>query len=155
MVYIVATLLRKAYESRRGGWDGRNGWRRLMLAPNDYAEDDSALFHPLTRRLMRQIDFRHGGPDFDRRYPDGIPTTVEISHAQFGPLTSGLIMYPQGHARADQANLPALLDHKCRLLTEHAVGDVDALVSRFSKLADKSPQQIAELYAFEIRGIAT
>ena len=75
MVYIIATLLRKAYEARRAGWDGQNGWQQLMLAPADYAEDESALFHPLTRRLMQHIDFRHGGPDFDRRYPDGIPTT--------------------------------------------------------------------------------
>ena len=27
MVYIMATLLRKAYEARRDGWDGRDGWR--------------------------------------------------------------------------------------------------------------------------------
>ena len=76
-----------------------------MLAPADYAEDESALFHPLTRRMMQQIDFRHGGPDYDRRYPDGIPTTVELSHAKLGPLTSGLVMYPQGHARADATEL--------------------------------------------------
>jgi len=37
------------------------------VSPDDYAENDSALFHPLTRRLMQLIDFRHGGADFDRR----------------------------------------------------------------------------------------
>jgi 2-methylcitrate dehydratase len=63
MLYIVATLLRKAFEARQAGWDGHDGWQRLMLTPADYAEDESALFHPLTRRLMQQIDFRHGGPD--------------------------------------------------------------------------------------------
>src|SRR5882724_11384994 len=42
MVYIIATLLRKAYEARRNGWDGQNGWRRLMLAPADYADDETA-----------------------------------------------------------------------------------------------------------------
>ena len=85
MLYIVATLLRKAFEARQAGWDGRDGWRRLMLAPADYAEDESALFHPLTRKLMQRIDFRHGGADYDCRYPDGIPTTVEVSHAKLGP----------------------------------------------------------------------
>ncbi len=141
MVYIVATLLRKAYEARRTGWDGQDGWRRLMLTPADYAEDESALFHPLTRRLMQQIDFRHGGPEFDRRYPDGIPTTVEISHAKLGPLTSGLVMYPQGHARADAGELPRLLEHKFRLLAGPAVDDVDALVSRFTKLSQSRPNK--------------
>jgi 2-methylcitrate dehydratase len=153
MLYIVATLLRKAYEARRKGWDGRDGWQRLMLAPADYAEDETALFHPLTRRLMQQIDFRHGGPDFDSRYPDGIPTTVELGHAKLGPLSSGLIMYPEGHARCDTGNLPDLLRHKFRLLAGPAVEDVDALVSRFTGLAAKSPQKIADVYNFEIRGL--
>ncbi len=153
MLYIVATLLRKAYEARQAGWDGQDGWRRLMLAPADYAEDESALFHPLARRLMQHIDFRHGGPDFDRRYPDGIPTTVEISHAKLGPLTSGLVMYPQGHARADVTNLAALLAHKCRVLAGPAVDDVDALVARFTKLVGKSPVEIEDLYNFAIHGL--
>src|SRR5437879_2078533 len=154
MLYIVATLLRKAYEARRAGWDGRNGWQQLMLAPADYAEDESALFHPLTRRLMKQIDFRHGGPDFDRRFPDGIPTTVQISHAKLGPLSSGLVMYPQGHARADATNLPSLLAHKCRLLAGNAVDDVDALVARFTNFARKAPNDVQQLYEFRIVGLS-
>jgi 2-methylcitrate dehydratase len=154
MVYIIATLLRKAYEARRGGWNGQDGWQRLMLTPADYAEDESALFHPLTRRLMQQIDFRHGGPDYDRRYPDGIPTTVETVHTKLGPLTSGLVMYPAGHARCEAVNLAALLEQKFRLLAALGVGDVDALVTRFSNLAAKSPQEIADLYDFKIRGLA-
>jgi 2-methylcitrate dehydratase len=154
MVYIIASLLRKAYEARRAGWDGQNGWEKLMLAPVDYAEDDSALFHPLTRRIMQQIDFRHGGPDFDRRYPDGIPTSVEISHAKLGPLTSGLVMYPQGHARADSNELTRLLKHKFRLLASPAVDDADALVSRFTNMSQKSSNEIADLYNFAIRGVS-
>jgi 2-methylcitrate dehydratase len=154
MLYIVATLLRKAYEARREGWDGRDGWQRLMLTPADYAEDDTALFHPLTRRLMPHIDFRHGGPEFDQRYPDGIPTTVELGHAKLGPQTSGLIMYPEGHARCDATNLVPLLQHKFRLLAGPAVEDPHALVNRFTGLAANTPQQIAELYNFEIRGLS-
>jgi 2-methylcitrate dehydratase len=154
MLYIVATLLRKAYEARRAGWDGQDGWRRLMLVPGDYAEDDTALFHPLTRRLMNQIDFRHGGADFDTRYPDGIPTTVELGHAKLGPQSSGLVMYPQGHARSDASGLAGLLEHKFRLLAASAVDDVDLLVGRFTKLAEKSPADIGSLYDFKIRGLA-
>jgi 2-methylcitrate dehydratase len=154
MLYIVATLLRKAYEARRAGWDGRDGWRRLMFTPIDYAEDESALFHPLTRRLMQQIDFRHGGPEFDEKYPDGIPTTVELAHAKLGPHSSGLVMYPQGHARANQEQLGALLEHKFRLLAAPAVDDVDALIARFTNLAGKSPRDIADLYDFKIRDLA-
>jgi 2-methylcitrate dehydratase len=153
MLYIVATVLRKAFEARRAGWNGQDGWRRLMLAPEDYAENDSALFQPLTRQLMQRIDFRHGGPDYDRKYPDGIPTTVEISHAKLGPLTSGLVMYPQGHARADATNLAALLEHKFQLLTGPAVEAPDALKARFSNLAAKSAEEVQRLYDFKIRGV--
>jgi 2-methylcitrate dehydratase len=154
MLYIVATLLRKAYEGRKAGWDGKDAWRRLMLAPVDYAEDKSALFHPLTRSLMERIDFRHGGTDYDRKYPDGIPTSVEISHAKLGPMTSGLVMYPQGHARADSSNLAAVLDHKFRLLAGPAIDEIDSLKSRFSNLGQKSPEEVRSLYDFRIRGVS-
>ncbi len=97
MVYIIATLLRKAIETRASSWEA------LMLMPDDYS--DAALFHPLTRRLMERIDFRHGGPEYDAKYPDGIPTTVEIEHEEVGQLTSGLVMYPEGHARCTSGNL--------------------------------------------------
>jgi 2-methylcitrate dehydratase len=156
MIYIIATLLRKAYEARTegpDGWDGQDGWRRLMLRPSDYAEDESALFHPLTRRLMKQIDFRHGGPDYDRRYPDGIPTTVEITHSQLGQLSSGLVMYPEGHARCDSGNLSSLLTHKTRALLGKHAESLAEIITKFNNLANKSPAEIAKLYDFEIRGL--
>jgi 2-methylcitrate dehydratase len=153
MVYIIATLLRKAHEARRSGWDGRDGWRRLMLVPADYAEDDSALFHPLTRQLMARIDFRHGGLEFDREYPDGIPTTVDVNHGTLGRLSSGLVMYPEGHARSTTANLASLLNHKFRQLAGLGIDDVDSLFNRFSNLVEKSPPEIATLYDFKIRGL--
>ena len=57
MVYIIATLLRKAIET------GRTSWQDLMLVPEDY--DDASLHHPLTRQIMAMIDFRHGGREYD------------------------------------------------------------------------------------------
>jgi 2-methylcitrate dehydratase len=146
MVYIIATLLRKAFEQQRAGW------RELMLLPADY--DDEALFHPITRQLMERIDFRHGGPAYDQEYPNGIPTTVEIEHDALGHQSSGLVMYPEGHARCTTANLDELLNHKFRVLASLAVDDVDALYGRFSGLADKSAAEIAELYDFQIKGVA-
>jgi 2-methylcitrate dehydratase len=153
MVYIVATLLRKAFDARRAGWDGQDGWKRLMLAPADYAEDETALFHPTTRRLMERIDFRHGGPEYDRQYPDGIPTTVEIEHAELGNQNSGLIKFPAGHARC-RAGILGLLDHKWHAIVQSSVDDFSAFVSRLKKVAEKSPDQVAALYDFTIRNVA-
>ena len=144
MVYIIATLLRKAIESRQAGW------KELMLMPADY--DDSALCDPLTRRLMDCIEFRHGGTEYDAKYPDGIPTTLEIEHATSGRLNSGIVMYPEGHARNASGNLSALLEHKFRALASLGVNDVEALYRRFTGMAKKTPAEIAELYDFTILG---
>lgn len=142
MVYIIATLLRKAFEARQGGW------KRLMLMPADY--DDSSLFHPLTRRLMERIEFRHGGPEYDAKYPDGIPTTLDIDHAQLGQLSSGLVMYPAGHARNSTADLDDLLSHKFRLLAALGVAEVDGLLERFTHLDLKTAADVAGIYDFDL-----
>jgi 2-methylcitrate dehydratase len=154
LVYIVATLMRKANEALREGWDGIDGWQRLMLTPEDYAEDGTAVLHPTTRRMIDRIELRYGGPEYDAKYPDGIPTTVEIDHARLGTLSSGLVMYPEGHARSTSGNLDSLLAQKFKMLAEPAVDDVLALESRFTDLANKSPVEIAELYEFQIRGLS-
>jgi hypothetical protein len=62
-------------------------------------------------------------------------------------------MHPQGHARAVAVQLESLLEHKCRLLAGAAVEDVDALVKRFTCIAQKSQKEIAILYDFKIRGV--
>jgi len=142
MVYIIATLLRKAFGQREAGW------RELMLVPADY--DETSLADPLTRQLIDRIEFRHGGKEYDEKYPDGIPTTLEIEHETLGTLSSGLVMYPEGHARCTSGNLPALLEHKFRVLAGLGVADVDALYRRFTGLAEKSAAQIAALYDFQI-----
>ena len=122
-----------------------------MIVPDDYSDD--AITNPLTRRLMDRIEFRHGGPEYDKRYPDGIPTTVEIDHATLGHLSSGLVMYPEGHARNKSGHLDSLLEHKFRTLAALGVDDVDALYRRFTDLDTKTPAEIAELYDFQIRGL--
>jgi len=142
MVYIIATLLRKALQQKTGDWQA------LMLAPEDYNE--TSLFDPLTRSLMAKIEFRHSGAEYDAKYPDGIPTSLEIDHADLGKLTSGLVMYPEGHARNRSGNLDRLLAHKFKLLAGLGVSDVDALYKRFTGLSGKSAADIAQLYDFQI-----
>jgi 2-methylcitrate dehydratase len=145
MVYIIATLLRKAIESQQAGW------KEIMLLPADY--DDAALVHPSTRELIDKIEFRHGGAEYDAKYPDGIPTTLEIDHAELGKLSSGLVMYPLGHARNSSRELDDVLAFKFRSLAGLAVDDPEALRRRFSNLATKSAVEIARIYDFPIRGV--
>src|SRR5262249_53120276 len=104
-------------------------------------------------QLMEKIQFRHGGPEYDVKYPDGIPTTLEIDHAELGTSSSGLVMYPLGHARNASEELDGVLDYKFRSLAALAVDDPADLRRRFADLGQKSCDEIAHLYEFSIRGV--
>ncbi len=144
MAYIIATLLRKALENRAAGKP--TDWKALMLNPLDYNRD--AVFNKTTRSLMEKIDFAHGGPEYDRRYPDGIPTSVVIEDDQGNAYDSGLIMYPAGHARNTEADLEDLLAHKFALMGGLAFGDPKPIIERFNNLACKSAEDIQHLHDF-------
>ena len=147
MVYIIGTLLRKALETKQTTWED------LILLPADY--DDQALYHPLTRKLMEKIEFQHGGAEYDEKYPDGIPTTLEIKHQQLGAFSSGLVMYPEGHARSNSGNLEFLLKNKFRRLAALGVGKeaeaIDALWNQFTNLSGKNAEAIWNLYDFPLQ----
>ena len=138
MVYIIATLLRKAFESQQTRWDD------LMLLPEDY--DPPSLFHPVTRQLMQRIDFAHGGPSYDAKYPDGIPTQVDVELSNGQELTSGLVMYPTGHARSEYP-LEELLETKFQQLTSSAVDCSEDLDRRLTGLAEKSAEEVCGIYS--------
>lgn len=80
MVYIVSTILRKALEIKdfntRKFESLDDVWKLLMLGPYDYSQ--SAIANKVTRALMNKIDFQHGGVEYDKNYPDGIPTSILI-----------------------------------------------------------------------------
>lgn len=152
MAYIVATLLRKAIELGSvpaGGGSHSDAWKALMLDPYDYEIGPSAISHPLTRALMDKIEFRHGGPDYDAKYPEGIPTSIEIEDASGEVLESGLIMFPAGHARNTAANLDELLAHKFELLGGLAGTSADAL-ERLRAIGSLSAAELGDIYQIDI-----
>ncbi|MCA9299867.1 MAG: MmgE/PrpD family protein [Phycisphaerales bacterium] len=146
MVYIVATLLRKALEKKAVSWTD------LMLEPADYADD--AIANPETTRLMDLIEFEHGGAEYDRRYPDGIPTSVVITDGSGRTYDSGLVMYPGGHARNAMGETPvdleAILHHKFRLLGGLAFADPEPIIARLSDIGAKSASDIATINDFAL-----
>ena len=52
-------------------------WKTLMLNALDYGKE--ALFNETTRKIMEKIDFQHGGVEYDTKYPEDIPASLEIS----------------------------------------------------------------------------
>jgi 2-methylcitrate dehydratase len=157
MAYIVATLLRKALEHRAkhgtlptGGGANDAVWKALMLSPYDYAEDERAIFNPLTRAIMKKITFEHGGAEYDKRYPDGIPTSIVVTNNDGKKLDTGLVMYPGGHARNTSANLRDILAHKFKLLGDLGLKDAAKFIERFNNLAKLSASELQNLYDFEL-----
>ena len=125
-------------------------WKALMLLPDDYREDESAIFHPVTRAIMKKIRFEHGGPEYDAKYPDGIPTSIVISDSKATKHDSGFVMYPAGHARNTTANLRDILATKFERLGAIALKDPKSVIERFSDLAQLSAKDVANLHDFEI-----
>ena len=68
-----------------------------MLEPEDYSQ--RAIKNEMTKVIMDKIIFEHGGEDYDKLYPKGIPTSVEIKLQDGQQLSSGLIKFPPGHSK--------------------------------------------------------
>lgn len=148
MLYLVCTMLRKALEHRHARSSATIGWKELMLTPHDF--DRHAIANQVTRSLMGKMAFEWGGPDYDAKYPDGIPTSMVIADEQREAFDSGLVMYPAGHARNTTADLKGILAHKWNLLGKLAASDPAALIKRLEKVEKKSAPEIASLFDFEI-----
>ncbi len=147
MVFIISRLLRKAAEMGAPA-ENDDAWIALMLEPADYGQ--AAIHDPATRAIMEKIRFEHGGEEYDRRYPDGIPTSMKVQ-AGSQMVDSGLVMYPAGHARNTSADLHRILDAKFRLLAGLAVDSgADALVARMNALPSMTPAELMGLYHFEL-----
>jgi len=154
MVYIVSTMLRKAFEAQdASGGDGLPStvdgwWKAIMLGPHDYSAE--AIHDPVTRALMGKITFEHGGPDYDRRYPDGIPTSLTIEMTDGRKLDSGLVMYPAGHARNTTANLRDILASKFAMLGRLGIRKARKAVRELEQLEHLSAKDLRGLYNLDL-----
>jgi len=150
MAFIVSRILQKALKSGTPLGTMDDAWKSLMLSPYDYGKD--ALYDPDTRSLMSKITFEHGGPDYDAKYPDGIPTSMDITLAGGKKLSSGLVMYPPGHARNTSADLDSILAHKNKLLGDivfSETGALDNFVGRLQNMKSLSPSDMETIYSFD------
>jgi 2-methylcitrate dehydratase len=146
--FILARTLLKAREA--SGRGDPLGWESLMLLPDDYA--DAMIASGAVMRLIERVEIEHGGAEYDRLYPEGIPTSVAVDHARLGTLGGELVRFPLGHARSDAARTAAVVELKFARLVSGAVADPAALRQRI-RVAGRTPAEIAELYAFAIQGL--
>ena len=156
MVYIVSTILRKAYEtqdlnSKLGGFKNLDGvWKMLMLEPRDYGH--RALFNEKTRNLMTKCTFSHGGKTYDEKYPEGIPTSISVSFKGGKKVESGFVMFPSGHSRNSTANLKDILNYKNNLLGRLALSESDLKekLSALDNIEKASNKDLQNLYGGKI-----
>jgi len=159
MVYILARLLQNAKTKKEqliaaasDAAEKTRGdalWKLLMLLPSDYSR--TAIRDPATRKLMDLISFEHGGPDYDSKYPEGIPTSIIITDNKGATFDSELIMFPAGHAANKDADLKSILETKFLRLAELAVKDAKGALEKLAGLKDKTAKEIEQLYDFDIQ----
>ncbi|MFO0886457.1 MAG: hypothetical protein U0894_20140 [Pirellulales bacterium] len=150
--YIVASVLHKAMVAESRGELATTEvelWKQLMLVPDDYS--DEALQNGQIRKLMAKIELEHGGEGFDARYPEGIPTEVVLKHKSLGSQTSGMVLFPIGHASGRQDVLEELLRLKFQRLAQVGVRSPERVRGQLMGLAKLTADEIGRLYSFEIR----
>jgi len=150
MAFIVSRILVKAQQAGKVPSQMDAAWMDLMLSPYDYGKD--ALYDPATRALMAKITFSHGGPEYDAKYPEGIPTSMDITLKGGKKIPSGMVMFPSGHARNTSADLKTILQFKNRMLGDIVFSDratVDSFVGRLVNMKAASASEVAGLYDFD------
>jgi 2-methylcitrate dehydratase len=148
LLLLIFSLLLKA-----GKVPGSNDevWKTLMLSPYDYGS--AALTDADTRSLMHKTSFAHGGKEYDDKYPEGIPTSIELTLKGGKVVSSGLVMFPSGHARDTKADLQAILDHKNKLLGDLVFKQGAARETFVKALQEmKSAKNLTDLYLFDWDG---
>ena len=154
MAYIISTLIRKAIEQPDLYKDTENLdnlWKRLMLEPNDYGAE--ALFNKGTRNLMDKITFSHGGEEYDKNYPLGIPTSLIITMNDGSKHDSKMVLFPSGHAKNESCSLEGILAHKFKLLGSLALKseDLETMLGKLHNLENLNNQELQGLYNCNIQ----
>lgn len=154
MVYITSTLLRKAIEIGPSLLDSVRNlddlWKKLMLEPKDY--NQKAIHNPVTRELMSKTHVEYGGPEYDAKYPEGIPTSLAMSF-DGKLLSSGFMMFPGGHARNTSVDLYDVLNYKFNLFGELALEheQLSEMIINLQNLENLSNMDLRGLYNCNIK----
>jgi 2-methylcitrate dehydratase len=150
MAFILSRILKKAFDKGSAAGKMDDAWMDLMLSPYDYGKD--ALYDKDTRDLMAKVTFSHGGPSYDDKYPEGIPTSMDITLKGGKVISSGLVMFPSGHARNTSADLKTILAFKNRMLGDIVFqnrDEVDKFVGRLMRMKELSASEVAGVYDFD------
>lgn len=155
MVFIVSRLLKKALDNSskvKSLLKNRDSlWKELILTPLDYSYE--ALKCPTTKELMNKIKFLHGGKEYDDKYPEGIPTKVDVNFSTGKNISSGLVMFPSGHSKNTICDLKDILNNKNKTLLNYAISnnsESDKLLHNLNNIEFMTNKDLEEVYNCKI-----
>jgi 2-methylcitrate dehydratase len=101
---------------------------------------------------MAKCTFSHGGPEYDSKYPEGIPTSISVTLKGGKKYDSGFVMFPSGHSRNTSANLKDILDYKNNLLGKLALseGELTEKLSMLNNIENLSNKDLQNIYNCKI-----
>lgn len=122
-----------------------------MLDPNDYSAE--AVINPKTRNLMDKMTFSHGGPEYDKNYPEGIPTSLQVTLTNGEKFDSKMILFPTGHAKNTTADLNSILAHKFKLLGDLALEPTEreTMTTNLNNLENLTNKDLQAIYHCNIK----
>lgn len=151
MVFILSRLIKKALDKKNEikglTKDPNNFWNKLMLTPLDYS--GQALHCKETRKIMDKIHFIHGGKAFDEKYPEGIPSQVDMELADGKKLSSGFVMFPPGHSANTDHDLEGTLAYKSKLylgLMDIPEAETNRFLDRLNNIEKLSNKDLETIY---------
>lgn len=154
MVFIVSRLLKKGMENQEALKKLKNlddFWKNLILTPDDYSH--KAVFCKETKNLMNKMTFVHGGKEYDSKYPEGIPTKVDVTLNSGEKFSSGLIMFPSGHANNKTCDLKGILNNKNKILLKLAQPDTyktEDFIKKLNSIENLDAIAMENIYDFDI-----
>jgi len=152
MAFIVSATLRHALNShsKLKKKPLENYWITNMLLPEDFSP--KSLKDPVIRNLMSKIEFKHGGPEYDAKYPEGIPTSIQIETSSKKVFDSGFIMFPPGHARYDETVTFNILKQKHKNLGLLGLGKstLSSMIEKMGSIEKLSNEEVGNLYNAKI-----
>jgi 2-methylcitrate dehydratase len=154
MVFIVSRMIQNALKCKKATGTvpatSDDAWKAWMLSPYDYGYD--ALHDPETKGFMEKITFEHGGAEYDSKYPEGIPTSLDMHFSDGTKLESGFIMFPSGHARNTTADLVGIMKHKHEMMAALTLGDKGkGFYDKVNALEKASTADMMEIYNYDVK----
>jgi len=94
--YVIARMLSKKKSLENNvKRTFQDFYGKLALGPLDFTK--TALVDEITCKLLEKIDVIDGGDIYNKHYPEGLPSNLNIYFKDGTKFSSGMTKFPVGH----------------------------------------------------------